>query len=44
MRTMQRIQADLRNQGYDMSDWVGKTLYHCYDMPDQDLILPDGGW
>jgi len=24
-----RIRADMRNQGYDMPDWVGKTSYQC---------------
>jgi len=26
MRTMWRIQADMRNQGYDLHDWVGIVL------------------
>ena len=23
-----RIRADMRNQGYNTSDWIGKTLYY----------------
>jgi len=24
-----RIRADMRDQGYDLPDWVGKTSYRC---------------
>ena len=34
--TMWRIQADIRNQGYDLPDWVGETSYQCGSMPDWD--------
>jgi len=44
MRTMWRIRADMRNQGYDLPDSVGKTLYRCYYMPDRDTYLPFRGW
>jgi len=44
MRTMWRIQADMRNQGYDLPDWVGKTSYRCYYRPDQDSYLLYQGW
>ena len=27
LRTMWRIRADMRNQGYNLPDWVGKTSY-----------------
>ena len=39
MRTMWRIRADMRNQGYDLPDWVGKTSYWCYYVLDRDLYL-----
>ena len=38
MRTMWRIRADMRNQGYDLPDWVGKTLYWCYYTLDRRLV------
>jgi len=44
MRTMWRIQADMRNQGYDLPDWVGKTSYQCNYTPHWDLYLPYRGW
>jgi len=34
MRTMWRIQVDVRNLGYNFSDWVRKTLDWCYSTPD----------
>jgi hypothetical protein len=27
MKTMRRIQEDMRIQAYDLPDWVGKTWY-----------------
>jgi hypothetical protein len=33
------IRADMRNQGHDLPDWVGKTLYRCDYMPDRDQNL-----
>ena len=41
MRMMCRICADMKNQGYDLPAWVGKTLYRCDYMPDQDSYLLD---
>jgi hypothetical protein len=34
----------MRNQGYDLPDWVGKTSYRCYYPPDRDsyLLYQDG--
>jgi len=29
----------MRNQGYDLSDWVGKTPYWCWCVPDQHSYL-----
>jgi len=39
MRTMWKIQVDMRNQGYNMHDWVGMTSYLCNYMQDRDLYL-----
>jgi len=36
MGAIWRIQADMRNQGYDLPDWVGKTSYRCEFAPDRD--------
>ena len=44
MRPMWRIPADMRNQGYDLPDWVGKTLYRCNYTTDRDSYLPYRGW
>jgi len=44
MRTMWRIQADMRNQRYDSPDRVGKTLYLCNYRPDRDSYLLYRGW
>jgi len=44
MRTMWRIRVDRRNQGYDLPDWVGKTLYQCNYAPDRDSYLLYRGW
>jgi len=44
MRTMWRIRADIRNQGYNLPDWVGKTSYRCNYTPDRDSYLPYRGW
>jgi len=38
-----RIRADMRNQGDDLLDWVGKTSYRCYYTPDWDSYLPFQG-
>ena len=43
MKTMWRIQADMRNQGYDLPDWVGKITYQCNYTPDRDSYLPFRG-
>jgi len=37
---MRRIQMDKGNQGYDLPDWVGKTLYQCNYTPNRDSYLP----
>jgi len=29
MGAIWRIRADMRNQGYNLPDWVGKTSYQC---------------
>ena len=44
MRTMWRIRADMRNQGYELPDWVGKILCECDYPPDRESYLPYGGW
>jgi len=44
MRMMWRIRAGLRNQGYDLPDWVGKTSYLGNYTPDRDLYLPNRRW
>jgi len=44
MRTMWRIRVDMRNQGYDWPDLVGKTSCRCYDTPDRVSYLPYQGW
>ena len=44
MRMIWRIRANMRNQGYDLPDWVGKTWYRLNDTPDQDSYLPYRGW
>jgi len=36
MGAIWRIQADMRNQGYDLPDWVGKTSNRCEFVPDRD--------
>jgi len=38
-RTMWVIQADMRNQGYDLPDPVVMTSYWCNYMPDHDWYL-----
>jgi len=42
--TKWRIRADMRNQGYDLPDWVGKTSYWGYYISDQDSYLVYWGW
>jgi len=37
MRTMLTIRADMRNQVYNLPDWVGKTSYQCDYTSDRDL-------
>jgi len=44
MGAIWRIRADMRNDGYDLPDWVGKTSYQCYFAPDRDWYLPYRGW
>jgi len=34
----------MRNQGYDLPDWVGQTLYKWNYMPDWDSYLLHRGW
>jgi len=43
MRTIWRIQVEVRNQGYDLAHWVEKTPYGCKYPLDQDSYLPYGG-
>jgi len=33
----------MRNQGYDLPDWVGKTLYRFDYTPDRDSYLLNWG-
>jgi hypothetical protein len=40
MRTIWKIHAAMRNQEYNLPDWVSKTSYGCYYLPDQDMYLP----
>ena len=44
MRMMWRIRADMRNQQYDLPEWVGKIWYRCNYMPDRDSYLLYRGW
>jgi len=44
MKTMWRIQANMRNEGYDLLDCVGKTSYWCVDKSDRDSYLSYRGW
>jgi len=39
-----RIRADMRNQGYDLPDWVGKTLYRCIYTADRGSYQLYRGW
>jgi len=39
MRTIWRIRADMRNPGYDLPEWVGKTSYQSYYMLDRISYL-----
>jgi len=39
-----RIRAEMRNQGYDLPDWVWKTSYRCNYSLDRDSYLPYRGW
>jgi hypothetical protein len=41
---MWRIREGMRNQGYDMTDWVGKTAYRLNYTPDADMYLPHQKW
>ena len=36
MRTIWRIRADMRCQGYDLPDWVWKTSHRCFYPPDRE--------
>jgi len=44
MGAIWRIRADMRNQGYDLPDWVRKTSYRCLFVPDRNVNLPYRGW
>jgi hypothetical protein len=44
MRTIWRIQENIRNQGNGFHDWLGTTLEQCYYTPDQDSYLLYRGW
>jgi len=44
MTMIWRIRADMRNQGYDLPDGVGKTSYWCYYTPDLESYLLYRGW
>jgi len=44
MSTMWSVQADTRNQGYDLPDCVGKTSFQCHYTTDQNSYLPHGVW
>jgi hypothetical protein len=44
MRTTCRIQAGMRNQGYDLPDRVRKIPYRCKNTPDMNLYLLYPGW
>jgi len=44
LRRMWRIRADMRNQGYALPEWVGKTSYQCNWTPDWDLNLSYQAW
>ena len=37
MGAIWRIRADMRNQEYNLPDWVGKTSYQCDYTSDRDL-------
>ena len=43
MRMIWRIRADMKNQGYDLPDWVAKTSYWCSYAPDRESYLPYRG-
>jgi len=34
----------MKNQGHNLPDWVGKTLYWCNYMPERDWYLPHWEW
>jgi hypothetical protein len=36
MRTIWRIPANMRNQDYDLPDWVLMTSDLCFDPPDRE--------
>ena len=44
MRTIRRIRAYMRNEGYNGPDGVGMTSYQCDNSPDWDSYLPYQGW
>jgi hypothetical protein len=35
-----RIRANMRKQGYDLPDWVGRTVYQRYHTQDRDSYRP----
>ena len=44
IRMMWTIREEMRNQGYDLPDWVGKSSCRCIYRPDWDSCLPYRGW
>ena len=44
MRAIRRIQEDMRNQGCDLPDCVGKASYRCYYTPEQNSSLTYRRW
>jgi len=44
MRMMWRIREDMRDQGYELPGWVGKTSYRCNYTPYRESYQPYRGW
>jgi len=44
MRMILRIRAAMTNQEYDLRDWISKTSYRCYYLPDWVPYLQYRGW
>jgi len=44
MRTIWRIRVAMRNNEYDVPDWVENTSYRCNYTLDGDSYLPYRGW